>query len=534
MSKGGGSISRFITMPEDITALVSRFLKEHAAFHPVDATFIGLPAADHRLPPAHAGAGEDESEALTAMGRALDLCGEGHRPGERLDIRLLRAVILHQRLANATRPRFRQPTWYSGEVAFGLISLLLPSAPAGAGESLLARLEAIPGFLGEGIAALEGQPLPPDWVTRAQKECDAILRLLAAGLRLHPLWTPSLDESCSRATAALERFRTALAGHPPASPACGRDFLAILMRDVHGLPWSPEEAVALAEEAFILLGERIAVEQRKAGEGADPAPVPPPELPRAYREEHEKAIAAAAHLVTPAAEYALDFAPLPAWARDIASELYFLSYRSPPALNPGTGSCYWTAPVAQTAVAIKQTHAVHHGSIGHHTQNARSRSAASLLARVGGTDCATGIAFLSSGTMVEGWSSYTTELIGEVEGYYTAAERIAQLQAERRNAASVLADIRLHTGEWTLDRMRTFYAEEAGFPAPRVWSETTRNSILPATRLMYWLGVRQIKALRREFGGSAKAFHDELIAYGHAPISWIADEMRRSRSAAGA
>ncbi len=190
--------------------------------------------------------------------------------------------------------------------------------------------------------------------------------------------------------------------------------------------------------------------------------------------------------------------------------------------------------MAQTAVAIKQTHAVHHGSIGHHTQNARSRSAASLLARVGGTDCATGIAFLSSGTMVEGWSSYTTELIGEVEGYYTAAERIAQLQAERRNAASVLADIRLHTGEWTLDRMRTFYAEEAGFPAPRVWSETTRNSILPATRLMYWLGVRQIKALRREFGGSAKAFHDELIAYGHAPISWIADEMRRSRSAAGA
>ncbi len=80
--------------------------------------------------------------------------------------------------------------------------------------------------------------------------------------------------------------------------------------------------------------------------------------------------------------------------------------------------------------------------------------------------------------------------------------------------------------------MRAFYVDEAGFPAARVWSETTRNSLLPATRLMYWLGVLQIRALRREFGGSARAFHDELLSHGHAPISWIADEMRRSRSEA--
>ncbi len=64
------------------------------------------------------------------------------------------------------------------------------------------------------------------------------------------------------------------------------------------------------------------------------------------------------------------------------------------------------------------------------------------------------------------------------------------LQAERRQRGSVLADIGLHAGGWGLERMRSFYRDEAGFPEARIWGETTRNSILPATRLMYFLGTR--------------------------------------------
>jgi uncharacterized protein (DUF885 family) len=180
-------------------------------------------------------------------------------------------------------------------------------------------------------------------------------------------------------------------------------------------------------------------------------------------------------------------------------------------------------------VAIKQTHAVHHGSIGHHTQSARARAAPSRLARLAGTDCASGIAFLSAGTMVEGWSCYATELIAEAPGFYTPADELASLQAQHRNAASVLADIGLHAGGWGLERMRTFYGSEGGFPAARIAGETVRNSILPATRLMYFLGTEQIKDLRREIGGPARPFHDELLGHGHVPLAWIAEEMRSAR-----
>jgi uncharacterized protein (DUF885 family) len=177
-------------------------------------------------------------------------------------------------------------------------------------------------------------------------------------------------------------------------------------------------------------------------------------------------------------------------------------------------------------VAVKQTHALHHGSIGHHTQNTRAREAASRLARLGGTDCSSGIAFLSAGTMVEGWSCYVTELAAEVPGLYTPADELASLQAERRNAGSVLADIGLHAGGWGLERMRAFYRDEGGFPVARVAAETTRNSIFPATRLMYFLGTKQIKDLRTEIGGSPRAFHDDLLSFGHVPIAWAAEELR--------
>jgi hypothetical protein len=504
--------------------LVGRFLAHHATFNPVDATFMGLAGYDHCLPPADAEAANRERDSIASLRRELDNLEGVDSPGARLDARLMRAALTHASAAIDHWPRFRQPTWYTGEVAFGLISLLLPTAPESAKQSLRDRLNAVLAFLAAGGAALSGQPTPREWCERAYRECEAIRRLLVRGLPRHPLWHESLEAPATQAALAVATFAEALETLPRRDPACGRDYLALLMREVHGLPWSPEEAVSLARDAFDELGRQIA--RHPAADLPAPPSVEPADLPAAYRWWHERALQEAAFLVTPASDYGLSFAPLPEWAKDVASDLYFLSYRSPPAFNAGSGSVYWTAPVEQPAVAVKQTHALHHGSIGHHTQNARARKAASRLARLGGTDCSSGIAFLSAGTMVEGWSCYATELAAEVPGLYTPADELASLQAERRNAGSVLADIGLHAGGWGLERMRAFYRDEGGFPVARVAAETTRNSIFPATRLMYFLGTKQIKDLRTEIGGSPRAFHDDLLSFGHVPIAWAAEELR--------
>jgi uncharacterized protein (DUF885 family) len=149
------------------------------------------------------------------------------------------------------------------------------------------------------------------------------------------------------------------------------------------------------------------------------------------------------------------------------------------------------------------------------------------LGRIGGTDCAAGIAFLSAGTMVEGWACYAEDLLLETDDFYTPAEMLLLKQYERRNAASVLVDINLHRGTWSLDDAMRFYRDEAGFAPQRVASEVTRNSMFPASRLMYQTGVEAIRSLRRDWRGSTRSFHDTLLGYGHVPVAAAAAEMAR-------
>ena len=81
--------------------------------------------------------------------------------------------------------------------------------------------------------------------------------------------------------------------------------------------------------------------------------------------------------------------------------------------------------------------------------------------------------------------------------------------------------------------MRAFYRDEVGFAPARIWAETTRNGIYPATRLMYWLGTRVIRELRAELNLSPTTFHDQLLSYGSAPVTWIAQDMRQRFAAQG-
>jgi uncharacterized protein (DUF885 family) len=228
---------------------------------------------------------------------------------------------------------------------------------------------------------------------------------------------------------------------------------------------------------------------------------------------------------------------MPPCFAEAAETLYFLAYRSPPAERPGTGSVYWVPRPgadragyrrAQNHATIRSTHAIHHGSIGHHTQNARARAAPARLARIGGTDAALGLACLSAGTMVEGWACHAQDLMLEIDGFGSPGDHLVQRLAERRNIASVLVDLRLHSGEWSEAEATRFYVEEAGFPAARAPREVTRNGMFPTSRAMYWLGTREIRRLAKRFDGARRKFHDTLLDFGHVPVALAGAEMERA------
>jgi hypothetical protein len=506
---------------------------------------MGLESGDGDLPRADAAAMRDEQRTFAALATELAGRAEPEDAGERLDLRIARAETAIALAEVEHRPRQRNPAWYTGEAMFGVISLLLPQSAPVRVRAVRSRLEAIPDFLAYGLTRLK-EPTPRTWVERACREANAFARFLTGGMRQHSEFTAEWDEAAQRGAQALRRFAETIGSRDDADVACGEDHLAFLMRMAHGIELTPAQALVDAEAAFASLSNELV----EMAARVDPhtswrdqlaalTEIRPPraQLVDTYRALNAQALALGAQLLSPATEYGLDYRPMsPAFA-EIARASYFLSYRCPPAHGARAGSVYWvneppgSDPVALRAhnlATIKTTHVAHHGSIGHHTQNARARTAPSRLARLGGTDCASAIAFLSSGTMVEGWACYATDLLLEARDYYTPAEALLLKHGERRNAASAIADIKLHTGAWSLEDTVRFYRDEAGFAPARVEREVARNSMFPASRLMYWHGVETIKELRRRWLSSDRAFHDTLLGFGHVPIAWAGEEMARA------
>jgi Bacterial protein of unknown function (DUF885) len=529
---------------------VSEYLSLHAEFHPVDASFMGLDGHDHRLPPADPQAFEREAAWLKRLEHQAKQLQPSTSDHARLEAKMLTSQLRVKLRELEERPRYHNPSWYTGEAAFGLISLLLPANPARRSDDLRQRLEDIPRFLSEGSQRLLQQAIPSDWVIRAQQECKALTTLLNHGLPKHPLWTASFEQIARDAVMAVQGFASSLDGHPDLDPACGEAYLSFLMREAHGLTFSPLEAETLALEGFEQSKHDLENMAARLGAHQDwrtqlaslehDHPSLEAIIPT-YQRWHQTALEAAesAGLLTPATDYALDFQALPTWAHEVAAELYFLFYRSPAAGRPAKGSVYWVFPPASNQAAylrsqnnstIKITHVVHHGSIGHHTQNAKARASKVRLGQLAGTDCASGIAMLGAGTLIEGWACYSQDLMLEVEGFYTPLEALLLKHHELRNAAMCLADIRVHRGFWSLDQMRDFYQHEVGVAATRVWSESTRNSIYPASRLMYWLGTRAIKQLRQNHNLETRDFHDALLQFGSVPINLVADLLKQNAS----
>ena len=516
----------------DFDRLVDDALARLWQTDPVAASFAGERDYDSRLPEAGASAIADERAALAALGERLQTTAVPPSLEARIDARYVRTYVEQTGAELTHRPRTHNPAWYTGEAAFGLIALLSRERDERDDDALAARLAAIPDFFGAARSNLSGRDIPRAWVARAAGEADAIVRLLRSGLPLHP-WAEPDGRQVERAVFAVERFKATLTSHADADPACGRDALAALMRRVHGLRESPAELEARAtrayDEALARLEESAAALDRdrswREQLASLAAVVPAPESTLdEFARWHARALADARELVTSAGAYELSFEAVPPWAAAVAAELYFLWYRSPAARHPGRGSRYYVDGEPSVST-IKLVHAVHHGSIGHHTQNAYARGADSRFARIAGTDGASALTLLSAGTMVEGWACYAEDLLLEVPDFYSASERLQCEYFTLRNIACCLADVRMHAGTWSVEDVRRFYRDDVGFTPSRVVAETTRNSMFPGSRLMYWVGSTEIAAMRARSPLATRAFHDALLTHGSVPLAWLRDEL---------
>ena len=473
-----------------------------------------------------------------------------------LDAELARAN-LEVRIAETESLFFhdRNPALWTGEAIFGCVSLMIRDfAPVAERlPALRVRLGAIPAFLAEMRRVIVG-PIPARWRERAQRECGAAQQLFGAGLTewLALTGTTGLTAGDTEIAGACEAFSEAAKWLDAREDAdaggysCGEALLGTLLRRGHFCDTDPHALLARAIEAMDEASATLAGAltpfngswaAAQTAMAADRATVTDyyGAFERRWREIREGVTSRDA-VTWP--DWPIRYVPMPMWARTVAPQLYWLFYRSPAPFDPYAVYDYVVTPIdasmppevqaarlsAWNHSTITLNHIVHHGGVGHHVQNwhARYRSA-SRIGAVAAVDAASRIGMFLGGSMAEGWACYATGLAEEL-GLLSPLETISERHTGVRLVARAIVDLRLHLGNWSFAECVHYYETCVGMSPEVAVAETSKNSMFPATALMYWLGTQGILDLRarhrlvrgREF--SLRAFHDELLSRGAIPV----------------
>jgi len=123
----------------------------------------------------------------------------------------------------------------------------------------------------------------------------------------------------------------------------------------------------------------------------------------------------------------------------------------------------------------------------------------------------------------DGWAHYAEQLVSD-EGFKRddPRYRLAQTSEALTRVCRLIVGLRLHRGEWTIDRSAQFFEREAHLPPPAARQEAVRGTYDP-TYGGYFLGKMAAMKLRRDYQaarGSAfdlREFHHRVMTNGIAP-----------------
>jgi hypothetical protein len=129
----------------------------------------------------------------------------------------------------------------------------------------------------------------------------------------------------------------------------------------------------------------------------------------------------------------------------------------------------------------------------------------------------------------EGWALYSEEMMYEHKFYGSDTRRYLNiLGGILFRAARIVVDVKLHTGQMTLDEAVTWMAEAMDSDTTWIRVEINRYSLSPTIQMSYLIGKLEVLKLRDAWmkkegdAFSLKEFHDRLLAEGSLPprILW--------------
>lgn len=551
-------------MTQAFSAWLGDFFISYYRHRPVNATFIGIHDYDHLLPDYSPQGVDAVQHEMASLLRRLDdrSVAPPQTLAEETDRILATGFLkIQQWEYNSRHFRYGNPSVYTGEAIFGILSLFLrPFAPiVERVESAMARLEAIPTLLAQGEANV--RTAPAAWTERAIREAEGTIRFLGNGVTLlmttEGVINAHFRAAADRARAAVARYqeylRTQVTEDAEDRYACGEEAFEMYMREGHQLDSDGTEVARYAREQFAQAQAALNAGAARFGARnwrealaklADIHPTSEKYYGRYQALGNACRAAAETHDLITWPDFPLRYVPQPVWVRECAPYLYFLHYYTPAPYDRMPVHEYLVTPIEPTMPPEEQTrllratnesviklnHVIHHGSIGHHIQNWHAPRAQSRIGQMAGVDTSARIAMFCAGTMVEGWASYVVDLMDDV-GFLTPLESYSRHHARLRASARAIVDVNLHHGRFSFDDAVAFYRDDVGMSADAAAGEAVKNSMFPGAAMIYLIGQDAIHNLRRELaardkaGFSLRRFHDRFLSHGAIPVSLIARSM---------
>jgi uncharacterized protein (DUF885 family) len=539
--------------PPAFAALVDEYLDQFARRHPSIAAGNGLHAHDAALEDFSAAAVASEIDGLRAMRRRLDALDPAPlSPDERVDRRILQGIVDGWLLdLDTVRTWTRNPMIYASAISDGVHNLMtMESSPAALRASqVTAKLKAVPRLLTSARANIRQPPRP--FVERA-----IVMFRGAAGLLSHdlPLAFADLNDPALRTalTAAADEARKAVDDYateletrvlPQATGSFAIGTAAVEAR------YRAEELIDVPAPALLAIGERelkkvqadfeataARLSSRTPGRSSL-------DVWRAVLADHPKRgelVAAARQTVDELFAFIRErrLIDVPEGERVVvaaapAFDLGLASMHSSPPLEPHPVKSYYYItdaqadwpPDRQDAWLQKFNYATladisaHEVAPGHYVHSLFMRRTPGKIRRIWiGLN-----PFPQPSSGQDGWAHYAEQLVSD-EGFKRddARYRLAQTSEALTRICRMIAGLRLHSGEWTIDQAAQFFEREAHLPAPAARQEAVRGTYDP-TCGGYFLGKMAALELRRDYEAASgdrfdlKAFHERVMTNGIAP-----------------
>src|SRR5574337_768856 len=441
--------------PETMTAtdeLCRSYLDLRWHFDPAEGSAAGAVAVDGLLGRFDADALREHLAAFRALAGAAeeldsrDLAEEVDRTALLDDVRV--TLFRFER----ERPHVRNPDFWLNHVFQAVYALLAREGPvADRAPALLARLEAVPGFLDAARGTVEEPP---------QVFVDSALASLGGGGELltqaaatfggsAPDLAGPLNEATRKALEALAAFGRALArdiapSDDPHAFAVGEEQFDRRLHHEHALRGGAGEIWRYGMHLLEEVEGRVTAAAREVDAGrpwrdtvtrlrADG--VPDGDVLGRYRVELERARGfVAEHRLVELPSSPLTLTPTPAF---LAPATPFAAYEPPPVELGGSGRFYVTAGAAYArghCVHDIPSTVAHEAFPGHHLQFAAAQGLRSAVRR-----------HLWSPVAVEGWALYAETLMAEAGFFATPESRLFHLVNLLWRAERIVLDVGLHT-----------------------------------------------------------------------------------------